>query len=87
MNRYGAVLILVLAAQGVAAEPTALRTDAALPLVNEPAVAVTVKLAEAESRMQALAARKLHRSVEEAMGRTSAQEEVSGAPVELTMGH
>lgn len=87
MNRFGIALILVLAAHGAVAEPSVLRTEAALPLVNEPTAAVAVKLAEAESRMQALATRKLHRSVEEAMGHAPPRGEVAETSVELTMGH
>ena len=86
MKRSAAMLALVLAAQGVLADPSVPDAISASPSSETAEAVVAAKLAEADLRMQALAERKVRRSVEEAVGHSVTREqERSEAVVELSM--
>jgi len=88
MKRFGAMLVLVVAAQAALADPSAARTSTASAFMDAPAAAVADKLAEAELRMQKVTARKIRHSVQEAIGQTVARDfQPQGVAVQLTMSN
>ncbi|MCG3169522.1 MAG: hypothetical protein CALGDGBN_01042 [Pseudomonadales bacterium] len=86
MKRSAAMLALVLAAQGVLADPSVPDAISASPSSETAEAVVAAKLAEADLRMQALAERKVRRSVEEAVGHSAGgKEDRSAVVIELSM--
>ncbi len=88
MKRSAVLLALVLAAQGVLADPSVPNAMSASPSNAAAEALVAAKLAEADLRMQVLAERKVRRSVEEAVGHSAGgNQDRSEVVVELSMVH